>query len=325
MRYLLLTSSLMLAALLDACGPKHADDSPYPPFSYSLPTELLQKGQSYRNLVSSVQDKWGFVSSENCDALIMTSLLGASGVPVADIYAAEDPTNPGKWVRRPQFRDGAPLPCYGNKDPELDSSRSSISRDQLLGLAWYFWRTKDLAGAQRVRAYADAHGNTMGEGDEATTGLRLPLSQTYSLLIEKLGGPAHVGVIAPLPDVAPLSGYQQHLQALHILLRGEIQGDISALQRWILCSLADKHPDSPLMQAAAAHWYSSTYWPKFLSAAMNERYFPTNRLPTSADRCTDWAVQQDNPADWVPCPKEQKTHSGGDFLFAVSILSDDRT
>lgn len=312
MKYLLITFLL----LLSACGPKpHGPDSPYPPFSYSLPFDITQKQASYQNLAPSVQDEWGFVGSENCDALMMTSLLGAAGVPIADLYAAEDPAAPGKWSRRPEFRTDAPEPCYP------DHSGSSISRDQLLGLMWYQWRTADLAGAKRLLAYADDHNLEMGEGDEFRTGLRVNMYQTLTLLIAKLEGHAMAGTLIPLPDLTAQTGYQAHLQVLHILLRGELTGDIGAYDRLIIQKLAEKNPDSPIMQAAAARWYSGDYWDNFLSAARNTQYFPNNRLPTSADRCIDWATQQANPADWAPCPTEGHTHSPGDWLFAVSIVT----
>jgi hypothetical protein len=161
----------------------------------------------------------------------------------------------------------------------------------------------------------------MGEGDEYRIGLRLPMYQTLTAIIEKLGGGPRNKPFSPLPDLTPQEGYQSHLQVLHILLRAEMDGDIGAYDRVIVKKLADRNPNSPIMNAAAARWYSSEYWPRFLSAARNTQYWPADHLPASANRCIDWATQEANPADWAPCPAEGQTHSGGDFLFALSIVT----
>lgn len=309
---------LIFILLLTACGPKgDGRKSPVPPFSYSMPIDLQEKAMSYRNLVGSVQDEWGFVGTERCDSLLMTALAGASGVAIKDIHAAEDPANPGKWVRRPEFRPDAPEACFPN------NSGSSISRDQLLGLAWYAWRTRDLGIVQAVTSYADTHGGQMGEGDEYRIGIRKPLYDTFRLLEHKLGG-REPGEWLPLFEFTAQKGFAAHLQVLHIVLRAEIDGhDMPLIQRQVLKQLAERSPNSPVMQAAAARWYSSKYWDRFLDAARNEQYWPHNRLPTSADRCIDWATQEQNPADWTPCPEEGRIHSGGDLLFAISIIQRD--
>ncbi len=71
-------------------------------------------------------------------------------------------------------------------------------------------------------------------------------------------------------------------------------------------------PDAPEREAAKS---------EALAMLLNEGFFPSDGLPTSANYCTDWLTQRDDdPKDWSPCPDEAKTHSGGEFLFAAALL-----
>jgi hypothetical protein len=273
---------------------------------------LLEKSQSYHNLIASVQDEWGFVGTERCDSLLMTALAGAAGVPIPDIRAAEDSSNPGKWSRRPEFREGTPEPCFpGN-------SGSSSSRDMTLGLMWYAWSTKDLGMLERLWQYAASHQWQIGEGDPARIGLRT-LKGTLAAEIRNLGGAIRVAdELVNDPQLLVNDGYAAHLQIMHILLRGDIYGKLSVWTLRQIRRLAEENPRSPIMQAAAARWIGSGFEQRFLTAA-RASYWPANRLPTSADRCGDWLTAEDDK-DWLPCD-ENETHSGGDLLFALWIFS----
>lgn len=303
---------LLLVTLLAGCGGKGEPDPPSPPFHYDLPADLAEKSVSYRNLVPSVQDQWGFVGTARCDSLLMTALLGAAGVPIADIHAAENPLEPGKWSRRPEFRDGTPEPCFpGN-------SGSSSSRDMTLGLLWFSWATKDRDIMENLWQYAADHGWQIGEGDQARTGLRT-LRGTLAAEIRALGGESRpVDELVTDPQLIANDGYAAHLQIMHILLRGEIYGELSPWARHQIRTLADANPRSPIMQAAAARWIGGGYEDRFLAAA-RAPYWPANRLPTSLDRCGDWLTAEDDK-DWLPCD-ENEIFSGGDLLFATWIFT----
>ena len=299
---------LLFLLILSGCGSNHSPDSPVPPFRYSLPADLSQKQSLYRDLVPSRQSQDGFLEVDHCDSLLLTSLLGASGSTIANIRAAE--VVPGKFLRRP--------PSEGECYPK--NSGSSISRDMLLGLMWYAWSLKDLQILEDLYEYGSKNNWVMGEGDPARTGFRT-LRGTLVAAINALGGPKRpIAELFTDPQLITQSGFGAHLQALHILLRGEIYGRMSGWNKSKLKGLAAENPDSPLMQAAAARWVSSSYLDSFLKAASNTQYFPSDRLPTSADRCTDWATQQNNPRDWAPCPEENRIHSGGDLLYSLWIL-----
>lgn len=299
---------LYILSLFTACG--RPDGSPDPvPQSHSLPADLEQKQQIYRELAPSRQNSNGFIETDHCDSLLLTSLLGAAGVPIADIHAAEQ--EPGKWQRR-DLASGLCFPDGGSK--------SSISRDMLLGLMWYAWSQRDLTILEELYQYGEAHDWVMGEGDVARTGLRT-LRGTLAAAIHKLGGPHRPAAeLITDPQLVAKSGYEAHLQILGMLLRGEIYGELPQRQLVIIGQLASSNPDSPIMQAAAARWVGGKYVGKYTAAARNSTYFPNDRLATSADRCIDWATQQKNPADWAPCAEEGRVHSGGDWLFAAYVF-----
>jgi hypothetical protein len=309
---------IVLLALVAACGRRgDSSDSFDAPAAYSIPDDVQELDWTYRQLAPTVQDQWGFIQTDACDSTLYTGLLGAAGVPIADISAAEDPSNPGKWVRRPQFREGTPKPCFPG------GSASSISRDMLLGLMWYGWANKDLALLQRIYDYAEVHGGTMGEGDATRTGIRT-LRGTLTAEIAALGGASHpFQDLITDPELFANDGYQAHLQVLHLLLRGEIYGRLSDHSKDIIRSLADKNPDVPVMQAAAARWVDKSYNWKFIVSIRNQRLFPPTRLPTTSDRCLPWISNQTNPLDLIPCviPTGVRTHSGGDAIFAIWIYT----
>lgn len=299
---------ILILLLLTGCSSSPHKDSNSAPYSYSTPSDLDSTAALLRSLVPSVQNSNGFIETNKCDSLQMTALLGSSGTTIQDLSAAEP--SPGKWLRR----DTDSGSCYPA------GSGSEISRDMLLGVMWYAWVHRDLQMLERMYSYGEENNWVMGEGDIARTGFRT-LRGTLAAEIEALGGASRPGQeLLADPQLLALDGYGAHLQALHILLRGEIYGQLSDWSRHQLRKLADSNPDSPLMNAAAARWSSIQYFDKYVAAARNRKYFPSDRLPTSSDRCIDWATQQKNPKDWAPCPEENRTHSGGDWLFALYIF-----
>ena len=51
---------------------------------------------------------------------------------------------------------------------------------------------------------------------------------------------------------------------------------------------------------------------------MDEKLFPSDRLPTATDRCEAYLWQRNGGSDWEPCPRD-KLHDGVDFLIAAYI------
>jgi len=305
---------LLLLVLSTACGRKGdvPDGSSY--HVYELPEDLKSLGALYASLVPEVQDQYGFIETDKCDSLLFSSLLGVTGATLR-VHAAEDPGIPGRWYRRPVSYD----PCFIAPDTPNGSS-STISRDMLLGLMWYAWSQEDLSTLQDLYTYGEANNWKMGDGLPTRTGLRT-LRSTLAVAIERLGGkPA--GLVEELvvdPNIYTNENYAGHLQALHILLRGELYGELSSHSIGVLEELADINTDIPFFQAAAARWSGNIHYAqRFVETARNTKWFPSDGLPTSSDRCVSWFQDQLNPADLSPC-SGGRTHSGGDLLFAMYV------
>ena len=91
---------------------------------------LLLRYSTYSQLVTDQQDSYGFLHVDRCDSTLWSGLLGAAGVPV-DLTAARDSS--GAWYRRPLSY----AECY-----DCGGSKSTVSRDQLLGVLWWAWRSQ---------------------------------------------------------------------------------------------------------------------------------------------------------------------------------------
>jgi hypothetical protein len=104
-------------------------------------------------------------------------------------------------------------------------------------------------------------------------------------------------------------GFAAHLQVLHVLLRREVAGfDLSTP---VLDKQAARQPNNPLFLLAVGDFEKAE---KILS---NENYWPSDRLPTKADRFVEWLPMRDEGEDWLPDGRLDQIHSGGDYLFLV--------
>lgn len=266
---------------------------------------LLDKKQKYLELLPTVQDKYGFIEHTHCDSLIFTGLLGCTPeVNNIDIWAAYN-SKEGMWHRRCIEK-----PCY----PE--HSGSTISRDQLLGLAWYAWHNRRLDISENIINRAMNHFGVMGKGDLSRINIMPPLFATFCWISYALGGPARLWAMWIPADFGVLAkGYQAHLQVLHILLRRDIQNFVYPQEKQILKKQAERQPNNPLFRLAVGDYLHAE------AILENEDYWPSNRLPTGADRKEPWLPQRDYGADWLPSIKDKDiVHSGGDFLFCLWLL-----
>ncbi|MFA5999970.1 MAG: hypothetical protein WC783_03270, partial [Candidatus Paceibacterota bacterium] len=130
--------------------------------------EIKAKYDKYISLIKEAQDNHGFIESQKCDSLIFTSLVGCLPEVNVDIKAAFD-SKTGTWQRRPIER-----PCYPAH------SKSTISRDQLLGLAWYTFYNKKLDISEQIVKYAINHAGYMGKGSLSRINIRPSLLATYA-------------------------------------------------------------------------------------------------------------------------------------------------
>lgn len=299
----MLRVTLLLALLLVSCGKKE------PQKAHGDLDAIKAKGETYLGMSSQWQDNYGFVSG--CDSLLWTSLFKVSGGAV-DLKLAKDAD--GSWQRHPSGD------CFPGK------SKSSISRDMILGLMLAIWETKDLAEANSLVKYLEDHDNTLGEHDGSIDGRnRVYANPGFAGLIYRLrwrlGGPYSAKVEVPVP-VLPVDGYEAHLQALTTLLWALMEGGISQVQLNALKGQTERQPNNAVYQALRTKFDPARGGDTsdVVRILMDEKYFPSDRLPTSSDRCVDYLFNHDqNEADWSPCAP-LAVHSGTDLLFTNFIL-----
>lgn len=294
---------------------------------------LTNQFNLYKRLIKNEQDKHGFIASDQCDSLLFTGLVGCTPGVYVDIRAAMAPD--GSWQRRPT---DAP-PCYDCTDKWTLKTRlvsiykywkengfdkvamakifekggSSISRDMLVGLAWYCYFNKRLDISESVIKYALSHRLIMGDGTPTRTILTPGLLSTYAWISYKLGGPSRWLLrYIPQSESSKVVGFEAHLSVLHILLRNKLTG----MNKYsnLLTAHAKREPRNALFQFAAGNTEAAEY---LLSDTI---LWPANRLPTSDDRYEQWLFQRDDGDDWLP-GGQFKQHSGADFIFCYWLIN----
>lgn len=192
------------------------------------------------------QDQHGFVATDHCDSTLFSGMLSAGGMRV-NMTAAEK--SPGEWLRRPTSYPE----CWG-----CGKSRSTISRDMLLGVYWDAWRHGDLPMLERLWRYGVKHGWRMGKGRwfGADTVMNTAMISTLAQMIYRLGGENH-WIARRLPTFWSVKDehYKNRLTALHLGLRREVFGPLGWYARDTVLELAELFPDNPLFLWAAGHRY----------------------------------------------------------------------
>lgn len=308
--------------------------------------DINEKFKLYRELIKGQQQaEIGFIEFVECDSLLFSSLIGCIPGIEVDIGAAfEEKT--GRWLRKPKWFGL----CYNpdlepNKRPfwyraklawkfyragqskdaltYLLGAGSTISRDMLLGLAYYAWYNKRLDISESVINYALSHWGFMGEGDLSRINIMPSLFATYCWISYKLGGPSRAWARwIPNDFGAKTQGFQAHLQVLHILLRKDLTGKISEKDEKILKYHWKREPYNPLFRIAVKDYMGA------LNILSDERFWPSDRLPTELDRKSQWLPERDFGDDWLGIKGEgtgykAKVHSGGDFLFCYWLIFKD--
>jgi len=167
-------------------------------------------------------------------------MVSAGGAEV-EVEAAEESS--GRWNRRPTSYPE----CWASGE-----SRSTISRDMLLGVYWHAWTHRDLALLERLWDYGYAHAWKMGDGRlaGADTVMNTAMISTLAEMIYKLGGKNHFisRQLGAKWGVAVQEGqeFRNRLTALHLGLRREVFGHLSQSSERILEQLVVRWPDNPL-------------------------------------------------------------------------------
>lgn len=272
---------------------------------------LVDKFNLYRSQTIGAPTHYG------CDSTLFDGLLGSVPGLNVDLTAARN--EDGTWNRHPK------IDCYGT-----GLSRSSFSRDMFLGVLWWAVSNKRVDVLEDIYNYCSKQaqfpiaGCVFGKGpiDDPRHVLSPNLIDTLAESIVYLGGTNHVlarGIYAG--ETEALEGFQAHLSVLHVLLRGKVQEGISNRQLSILKYHAERQPDNALF-TAAYHKYSGQMRDEAVNTLMNERLFPSDRLPSTSEYCAEWLWQRDfsTEKDWTPCSENAKIHNGGDWLFAAALL-----
>jgi hypothetical protein len=184
-----------------------------------MPSKLDQLREWYSNqlaIADSVKDKTnGWLTPNNCDGMLWTGKYASSPGVDADMTAAEDKDEPGKFHRRP-------VPCW-NPEQGAVGSQTTWSRDMGMGLMAWAYRKKQLEPLIRHSEYGKAHNWQMGE--PLADGRVVYTPAVIGLLhqvIYSLGGPDDPNRIWGNIYPSGLDDYQAHLQMLDIWLRGSI-------------------------------------------------------------------------------------------------------
>lgn len=272
---------------------------------------LHEKFEFYRELSQKMVDSDGFIYANECHSLLWTSLYQVAVGGYAYVLKARDEEH--RWYRRPLNMGD----CYPNE------SKSSISKDILLGLMIYFWKLdKDYTNAYDLYSYGKEHNWIMGKGELTRTAFSPALIGTLAKIIEMKGGPNLYPADAPQYSLILLPGargFEAHLQALHANLRAELDGRMLDTNRDILKQHRDRSPENPLFHAVVSRWDDGNQIIA-IDLLLNSSHWPNDRLPSTTEHCEKWLIQREQDSDdWLPCP-DGREHSAGDWLFVAGLI-----
>ncbi len=297
----------LAALLLMSCGLFEPEDK-----QAKEPTvwDCLEKVQpvrdTYMQLLPTIADSEGWYETTECDALLFNSLVAAGGVDI-NIPLARDVS--GKWFRRPA-KD-----CFAT-----GHSQSEISRDMYIGLIFWAFLNERVDILEGIYQYGSANGWIMGEGAISRTLMTPGLQATLADAIFALGGADHEERKYPQAWYCCNTNFAAHLDVLHILLRGYINGGISDTMASVLAEQYNRDINNPLFAFAWAKYHTGDYTIA-LQLLDNDALWPKDRLPTSDNYCDSWPMQRDpNTDDWAPCPEEGKTHTGGGLVLLTELI-----
>ena len=299
MKILLVTLLLLLPGCLKLHKAKSSDRS-------NIYVELQNKADTYKDLIET--DANGFIMTDKCDSLLFTGLLSAAGKK-ADIHAAQ--AADGSWHRRPGQDCGE---AFGN-------SRSTISRDMIVGLMWHVWKHRDLDTANELMLQVKERAYRLkGQGTIGELLLTPAMITTLAHIIKKLGGPRYELELA-LPaafSTAP-RGFVRHLSTWLLVLHAEVAGGMSSRELGILETYKKEEPKNPLF-LAAYHRYKDGNQVYAVVRLLDTKQWPANSLPTTDNHCSSWPIERDTASDnWKPC-SPLREHTGAELPIIFNLL-----
>lgn len=304
-----LSTAIFCAILSTACSWLPRDNKSQES-SASAIDQLRSKYNNYLSWSPEALTSLGWV--HGCDGLLHTSLLvvgGGSAYEHLFLAKADD----GQWFRTPAKN------CL-----KKGLSRSDISRDMLLGLLQAIVMTKDVETIDALIRYADEHEWVMGESDGSLDGdNRVLLTPQFYSLMQIVSSYCH-GKRMQLDNSTRLASdydFNDHLKLLKIRIMGIMYGGITDYELSYLKSVAKKEPHNAAAMMLK-HRYTDGIQDKAIQILMNEKWFPSDRLPSSKDRCDFYLWSHSEDKDWSGCD-EDKLHPGHDFLWVAKDILDD--
>jgi hypothetical protein len=305
---------LLIFILIFSCSPKnkHKEQETLPVEKTTL-ERLKEKHKLYLELQPSALDEDGWPTTTSpCDAVGFLALCKtAQGCGKANYFDAEE--SPGKWQRN-QHKN-----CV-----ETGKSKTSISKDMLMmGFVYgLFGMDKQTAVGyfNRLEEYGKANDWIMGYPSETIDHLaRVYMTPTMTMtlynIIQKLSGSSVEE--KEVKGVSVPRGYQAHLRVLDVLIQAKINGGIDEIHLNDMTTLHERDPRNALYQAVF-HRYRDGDMTEVADILLDDKLFPSDRLPSSADRCEPYLWQRDQGKDWEGCD-EGHVHNGIDFLFAYWV------
>ncbi|SMF03248.1 hypothetical protein [Pseudobacteriovorax antillogorgiicola] len=300
-------------ALLQVLSSQLSDKNPWLGLTISEANrqQIAERRSLYLSSADTALDQYGFV--EGCDGLLFSSLGVVGGLDI-DLSQAESQVEPGRWYR------SAGQDCF-----DTGRSESSISRDMLIGLAVALLQAQDLSAVERIIAYAEDNNGIIGEAsnreDQFGRAFMTPsLEAIYHELRFRLGG-IDSDRRGYIPDLTKgQRGFKAHLQGLGMLLRVQFYGGLFAQDVEILQELANSQDRNSLFLALYGGLTDGD-GDAAASALLDTEIFPSDRLPSSEDRCEPYIWQRDQDGDdWQPCLEKDLIHPAADFLFVSALL-----
>ena len=295
--------------------------------------ELEAKAEVYVSKMEALQGDFGWISADKCDGLLFNGLAAATGRLGIDVKAAGVQ---GIYTRTP----------YASCFPE-GRSRSSISRDMLLGLAHYFWTKQDRDGIEEFIQAHEASDWIAGAHDGSLDGKsRVLVSPSLRAIFYEMRwrmGGADSGARL-IPQVfTPQKGFRIHLQVMTMHLIGRMRGKIPDGWHDLIQAYRDNNMENALFQALASR-YGDGDQMNAVELLLSDKYFPAQRLPEHTEYCTDYLWERDQKVpevielvdeegnktfkitsnmvpnkDWLPCEAKEKHYQGIDWLVAYAV------
>ena len=240
---------------------------------------ILLKRDFYLSEITGALNSYKFV--DGCDGLLFSSLGAVARVPV-DLFQAESEKTPGRWYR------SASQDCFKNGESE-----STISRDMLLGLALALQNGGELKAVERLIKYSIENRGIIGEASSELEQFgRAFMSPSLDAMFHEiqfnLGG-EDSDRRGYIPDLSKdLTGFRAHLQVLGMILRIRLHGGLFKQDLDILQNLSSKQDKNALFQSILLGFkdgQSESRLKKIVSTLLDESLFPSDRLPSSSDRC----------------------------------------